>query len=85
MGITAGLLAQNALKYLLGFGRVTEYLGYNALQDFFPQLALKVHSTPTQHPTLTHPSPTQTVSSVPQPRLQPAVSQRQQAHPRRGQ
>jgi ubiquitin-like modifier-activating enzyme 5 len=36
MGIVAGLLVQNALKHLLGFGRVTYYLGYNALEDFFP-------------------------------------------------
>ena len=28
-------------RYLLGFGEVTYYLGYNALQDFFPTMALK--------------------------------------------
>jgi len=34
-------LVQNALKYLLGFGSVTHYLGYNALQDFFPTMSMK--------------------------------------------
>ncbi|XP_068627060.1 ubiquitin-like modifier-activating enzyme 5 [Battus philenor] len=41
MGIVAGFLVQNALKYLLGFGTVTHYLGYSALTDFFPTMALK--------------------------------------------
>lgn len=41
MGIVAGFLVQNTLKYLLGFGDVSYYLGYNAMQDFFPQMALK--------------------------------------------
>ncbi|RVE54516.1 hypothetical protein evm_001001 [Chilo suppressalis] len=41
MGIVAGFLAQNTLKYLLGFGTVTHYLGYNALTDFFPIMGLK--------------------------------------------
>lgn len=41
MGITAGLLVQNALKYLLNFGEVSDYLGYNALNDFFPKMTLK--------------------------------------------
>jgi len=41
MGIVAGFLVQNTLKYLLGFGTVTHYLGYNAMQDFFPQMSLK--------------------------------------------
>ena len=31
-GIVAGLLVQNSLKYLLGFGQVTRYLGYSSLQ-----------------------------------------------------
>ena len=31
MGITAGFLAQNVLKYLLNFGTVQPFLGYNAL------------------------------------------------------
>eukprot|EP00668_Euglena_longa_P012518 GGOE01014973.1.p1 GENE.GGOE01014973.1~~GGOE01014973.1.p1 ORF type:complete len:377 (+),score=99.44 GGOE01014973.1:41-1171(+) len=43
MGIVAGLLAQNALKFLLGFGELTRYLGYDALQDFFPTFPLKVN------------------------------------------
>lgn len=37
MGITAGLLVQNSLKYLLNFGEVSDYLGYNAMNDFFPK------------------------------------------------
>ena len=41
MGITAGILVQNALKYLLNFGEVSDYLGYNALTDFFPKMNLK--------------------------------------------
>ena len=36
-GIIAGLLVQNSLKHLLGFGVVTQYLGYSSLKDFFPQ------------------------------------------------
>jgi hypothetical protein len=28
-------------RYLLKFGQVTYYLGYNALQDFFPTMAIK--------------------------------------------
>lgn len=41
MGIVAGFLVQNALKYLLNFGDVSYYLGYNAMQDFFPKMILK--------------------------------------------
>lgn len=41
MGIVAGLLVQNCLKYLLGFGEVSDYLGYNAMVDFFPKMSLK--------------------------------------------
>jgi len=41
MGITAGFLVQNALKKLLGFGSVSYYLGYNAMQDFFPKDTIK--------------------------------------------
>jgi len=36
MGITAGFLAQATLKFLLGFGTVSNFLGYDALGDFFP-------------------------------------------------
>ncbi|XP_050422016.1 ubiquitin-like modifier-activating enzyme 5 [Adelges cooleyi] len=41
MGVIAGLLVQNALKKLLGFGTVSWYLGYNALTDFFPSMMIK--------------------------------------------
>jgi ubiquitin-like modifier-activating enzyme 5 len=41
MGIIAGLLVQNTLKYLLQFGAVTPYLGYNALDDFFPTYPMR--------------------------------------------
>lgn len=41
MGIVAGMLVQNTLKYLLSFGEVSDYLGYNALIDFFPKMSLK--------------------------------------------
>lgn len=37
MAIVAGFLVQNALKYLLHFGEVSNYVGYNALLDFFPR------------------------------------------------
>lgn len=45
MGIVAGLLAQNALKFLLNFGTPTNYLGYNALDDFFPRQTLRPSDT----------------------------------------
>jgi len=41
MGIVAGFLVQNALKYMLDFGQVSEYLGYIALKDHFPSMTLK--------------------------------------------
>ncbi|KAL1492810.1 hypothetical protein ABEB36_010992 [Hypothenemus hampei] len=41
MGIIAGFLVQNTLKCLLQFGQVSNYLGYNALNDFFPIMNLK--------------------------------------------
>jgi len=41
MGIVAGFLVQNTLKYLLKFGQVSHYLGYNAMLDFFPTLSMK--------------------------------------------
>merc|ERR1712176_597972 len=40
MGITAGFLAQAALKHLLHFGTVSNFLGYDALGDFFPTYAM---------------------------------------------
>lgn len=36
MGLVAAMLVQNTLKYLLGFGQVSYYLGYSAMKDFFP-------------------------------------------------
>lgn len=44
MGVVAGLLVQNTLKHLLQFGRVTHYLGYSALDDFFPTMRLRPNS-----------------------------------------
>jgi ubiquitin-like modifier-activating enzyme 5 len=41
MGIIAGLLVQNVLKYLLRFGQTSYYLGYNALSNFFPVAVLR--------------------------------------------
>lgn len=41
MGMVAGMLVQNVLKYLLEFGVVSDYLGYNAMLDFFPKMSLK--------------------------------------------
>ncbi|XP_056290802.1 ubiquitin-like modifier-activating enzyme 5 isoform X2 [Pseudoliparis swirei] len=41
MGVVAGLLVQNVLKFLLKFGTVSYYLGYNAMQDFFPTMTMK--------------------------------------------
>jgi len=41
MSMVAGMLIQNTLKYLLGFGEVAYYLGYNALKDFFPTYMMK--------------------------------------------
>ena len=44
MGMVAGMLIQNTLKYLLRFGTVTPYLGYSALKDFFP--TMQIHPNP---------------------------------------
>lgn len=41
MAITAGCLVQNALKKLLKFGAVSNFVGYDALNDFFPRYTLK--------------------------------------------
>lgn len=41
MGMVAGMLVQNTLKYLLGFGQVSDYLGYSAMKDFFPTMTLR--------------------------------------------
>ncbi|XP_017322723.1 ubiquitin-like modifier-activating enzyme 5 isoform X1 [Ictalurus punctatus] len=43
MGVVAGILVQNVLKYLLRFGTVSFYLGYNAMQDFFPTMSMKAN------------------------------------------
>jgi len=40
MGLVAAMLIQNTLKYLLGFGEVSYYLGYNAMKDFFPKYVM---------------------------------------------
>jgi ubiquitin-like modifier-activating enzyme 5 len=41
MGIVAGMLVQNTLKYLLCFGDTSDYLGYSAMKDFFPTMTLR--------------------------------------------
>jgi len=41
MAIVAGFLVQNTLKYLLKFGKVSYYLGYNAMEDYFSKMMLK--------------------------------------------
>lgn len=41
MGMVAGMLVQNALKFLLKFGEVSDYLGYSAMKDFFPTMTLR--------------------------------------------
>lgn len=41
MGMVAGMLVQNALKYMLEFGEVSAYLGYSALTDFFPRYEMR--------------------------------------------
>eukprot|EP00698_Gefionella_okellyi_P019200 TRINITY_DN5856_c0_g1_i1.p1 TRINITY_DN5856_c0_g1~~TRINITY_DN5856_c0_g1_i1.p1 ORF type:complete len:309 (+),score=52.49 TRINITY_DN5856_c0_g1_i1:273-1199(+) len=45
MGVVAGILVQNALKYLLRFGTVSHYVGYSSLVDFFPSMSLKPNPT----------------------------------------
>jgi ubiquitin-like modifier-activating enzyme 5 len=45
MGIVAGLLVQNALKFVLGFGAVSHFVGYSAMTDFFPTYTLKASPT----------------------------------------
>lgn len=41
MSIISGLLVQNALKFLLGFGEVTQCIGYMSMSDFFPRERLR--------------------------------------------
>lgn len=45
MGLVAAILVQNVLKYTLGFGKVSYYLGYNAMADFFPKWTLRPNPT----------------------------------------
>ena len=45
MGIVAGLLVQNSLKYLLEFGQVAHCLGYGALNDYFHDQPLRPNPT----------------------------------------
>ena len=45
MGIVAGLLVQNSLKYLLEFGQVAHCLGYGALNDYFNDQPLRPNPT----------------------------------------
>ncbi|XP_064025938.1 ubiquitin-like modifier-activating enzyme 5 isoform X2 [Pogoniulus pusillus] len=49
MGVVAGILVQNVLKYLLDFGTVSYYLGYNAMQDFFPTMSMKPNPQCSDH------------------------------------
>ena len=41
MGMVAGLLVQNVLKFLLRFGQPAYFLGYNAMTDFFPKYTMR--------------------------------------------
>ncbi|XP_020247480.1 ubiquitin-like modifier-activating enzyme 5 [Asparagus officinalis] len=41
MGVVAGLLVQNTLKYLLKFGHVSPYLGYNSLKNYFQTMEMR--------------------------------------------
>uniref|UniRef100_A0A8R1DPR3 Ubiquitin-like modifier-activating enzyme 5 n=1 Tax=Caenorhabditis japonica TaxID=281687 RepID=A0A8R1DPR3_CAEJA len=41
MAVVAGFLVMNTLKFLLNFGEVSHYVGYNALLDFFPRESIK--------------------------------------------
>lgn len=41
MGITAGFMSQNVLKYLLEFGEISYCLSYNAKLDFFNNYLIK--------------------------------------------
>lgn len=45
MGIIAGLLAQNVLKYFLNFGEVAYLLGYNAYLNYFDNSLLLPNDT----------------------------------------
>eukprot|EP01130_Rhizamoeba_saxonica_P003351 TRINITY_DN141_c0_g1_i1.p1 TRINITY_DN141_c0_g1~~TRINITY_DN141_c0_g1_i1.p1 ORF type:complete len:506 (+),score=144.48 TRINITY_DN141_c0_g1_i1:163-1518(+) len=45
MSVTSAFLIQNTLKFLLGFGDVSYYLGYNAMKDFFPSYVMRPNET----------------------------------------
>jgi len=45
MSITSAFLIQNVLKYFLNFGVVSNYLGYNALENYFPTHTLKPNTS----------------------------------------
>lgn len=49
MGLVAALLVQNVLKYLLGFGQVSYYLGYSAMKDFFPSDVMRPNPECSNH------------------------------------
>ena len=38
---TLTVINKNFFRYTLGFGEVSELLGYNALKDFFPRSTIK--------------------------------------------
>lgn len=40
MGLVSALLVQNTLKYLLKFGKVSFFVGYAAMSDYFPSYAM---------------------------------------------
>lgn len=40
MGLVSALLVQNTLKYLLKFGKVSFFVGYSAMSDYFPSYAM---------------------------------------------
>ncbi|KAJ6882476.1 hypothetical protein NC651_028926 [Populus alba x Populus x berolinensis] len=40
-GVVAGLLVQNTLMFLLQYGHVSPYLGYNSLKDYFPTMEMR--------------------------------------------
>lgn len=40
MGLVSALLVQNTLKYLLQFGKVSFFVGYAAMSDYFPAYAM---------------------------------------------
>lgn len=45
MGLVSALLVQNTLKYLLRFGKVSFFVGYSAMSDYFPAYAMGPNSS----------------------------------------